>query len=117
MIPDSLLSKGEDASFLSHDGPRTSARLYLPSKGLGYSVRDPLCTTFTAARRDRNAPDFAWFSMPLIQYLTLRGFAVLVPNVRGSTGYGLSYTKHVDCDWGGQDRLDHAHAMKMFCQR
>jgi len=29
----------------------------------------------------------------------------------GSTGYGLSYMKHVDHDWGGQDRLDHVHAM------
>jgi len=31
--------------------------------------------------------------------------------VRGSTGYGLSFTKRVDHDWGGQDRLDHVHAM------
>src|SRR5205085_10544751 len=43
--------------------------------------------------------------------LTLEGFAVFVPNVRGSTGYGLAYTKHIDRDWGGQDRLDHVHAM------
>jgi dipeptidyl aminopeptidase/acylaminoacyl peptidase len=50
--------------------------------------------------------------MPLIQFLTLQGFAVFVPNVRGSTGYGLSYTKHVDRDWGGKDRLDHVHAMR-----
>jgi dipeptidyl aminopeptidase/acylaminoacyl peptidase len=57
-------------------------------------------------------PDFAWFSMPLIQILTLNGFAVFVPNVRGSTGYGLNYTKMVDHDWGGNDRLDHVHAMK-----
>jgi dipeptidyl aminopeptidase/acylaminoacyl peptidase len=49
--------------------------------------------------------------MPLIQFLTLNGCAVFVPNVRGSTGYGLSYTKRVDRDWGGQDRLDHVHAM------
>jgi dipeptidyl aminopeptidase/acylaminoacyl peptidase len=49
--------------------------------------------------------------MPLIQFLTLRGFAVFVPNVRGSTGYGLNYTRKVDRDWGGQDRLDHVHAM------
>ena len=58
------------------------------------------------------APDFAWFSMPLIQILTLEGFAVFVPNARGSTGYGLAYTKRVDRDWGGQDRLDHVHAMQ-----
>jgi len=36
---------------------------------------------------------------------------VFVPNVRGSTGYGLNYTKQVDRDWGGQDRLDHVQAM------
>ena len=49
--------------------------------------------------------------MPLIQFLTLYGFAVFVPNVRGSSGYGLKYMKQVDNDWGGQDRLDHVHAM------
>jgi dipeptidyl aminopeptidase/acylaminoacyl peptidase len=54
--------------------------------------------------------------MPLIQYLTLRGFAVFVPNVRGSTGYGLAYTKLVDRDWGGDDRLDHVHALKMLAK-
>ncbi len=52
--------------------------------------------------------------MPLIQILALEGFAVFVPNVRGSSGYGLSYMKHVDHDWGGQDRLDHVHAMTEF---
>jgi dipeptidyl aminopeptidase/acylaminoacyl peptidase len=49
--------------------------------------------------------------MPLIQFLTLRGFAVFVPNVRGSTGYGLAYARQVQGDWGGRDRLDHVHAM------
>jgi len=39
---------------------------------------------------------------------------VFVPNVRGSSGYGLSYMKQVDRDWGGQDRLDHVHAMKVL---
>ena len=61
--------------------------------------------------QSQERPNFAWFSMPLIQILTLEGFAVFVPNARGSTGYGLSYTKRVDRDWGGQDRLDHVHAM------
>lgn len=57
-------------------------------------------------------PDFAWFSMPLIQFFTLNGFAVWVPNVRGSTGYGLDYMKRVDRDWGGLDRLDHVAAVE-----
>lgn len=110
-IPDEYLAKGEDASFVSHDGLRVSARLYLPAKGLGFKGSRPLVYYVHGGPQGQERPDFAWFSMPLIQFLTLRGFAVFVPNVRGSTGYGLSYTKHVDRDWGGQDRLDHVHAM------
>lgn len=110
-IPDSLLSKGEDASFITHDGLRVSARLYLPAKSLGFKGPRPLVYYIHGGPQSQERPDFAWFSMPLIQFLTLRGFAVFVPNVRGSSGYGLSYTKHVDRDWGGKDRLDHVHAM------
>jgi esterase/lipase len=110
-IPDAHLSKGEDASFISHDGLRVSARLYLPAKDLGFKGPRPVVYYIHGGPQGQERPDFAWFSMPLIQYLTLRGFAVFVPNVRGSTGYGLSYTKHIDRDWGGKDRLDHVHAM------
>ena len=110
-IPDELLSAGEDASFSSFDGTRISARLYRPAKGLGYEGARPLVYYIHGGPQGQERPDFAWFSMPLIEYLTLRGFAVFVPNVRGSTGYGLNFTKQVDCDWGGQDRLDHVHAM------
>ena len=110
-IPGAYLAQGEDASFISHDGLRISARLYLPSKLLRLKAPRPVVYYIHGGPQGQERPDFAWFSMPLIQYLTLRGFAVFVPNVRGSTGYGLSYTKHVDRDWGGQDRLDHVHAM------
>ena len=90
---------------------RISARLYLPAQALGFQGPRPLVYYIHGGPQGQERPDFAWFSMPLIQFLALRGFAVFVPNVRGSTGYGLSYTKHVDRDWGGQDRLDHVHAM------
>lgn len=110
-IPESLLSRGEDASFTSHDGKRISARLYLPAKELGYQGPRPLVYYIHGGPQSQERPDFAWFSMPLIQFLALRGFAVFVPNVRGSSGYGLKYMKQVDRDWGGQDRLDHVHAM------
>jgi hypothetical protein len=78
-----------------------------PPRDSASRARGPVVYYIHGGPQGQERPDFAWFSMPLIQYLTLRGFAVFVPNVRGSTGYGLSYTKHVDRDWGGQDRLDH----------
>jgi dipeptidyl aminopeptidase/acylaminoacyl peptidase len=106
-----LLSPGEDASFESHDGLRISARLYLPSPQLGFDGPRPLVYYVHGGPQSQERPNFAWFSMPLIQALTLEGFAGFVPNARGSSGYGLDYAKRVDRDWGGLDRLDHVHAM------
>jgi len=109
-IPQPLLSPGEDASYISHDGLRVSARLYQPAADLGYEGKRPVIFYIHGGPQSQERPDFAWFSMPLIQFLTLSGFAVFVPNVRGSSGYGLDYMKRVDHDWGGQDRLDHVAA-------
>jgi pimeloyl-ACP methyl ester carboxylesterase len=110
-LPEEWLSPGEDASFTSFDGLRISARLYLPAPALGFEGPRPLVYYIHGGPQGQERPDFTWFSMPLIQFLTLNGFAVFVPNARGSTGYGLSYTKWVDRDFGGKDRLDHVHAM------
>ena len=110
-IPEALLSRGEDYSFTSYDGTRVSARLYMPSESLGFTGKRPVLNYVHGGPQGQERPDYSWFSMPLIQFLTLQGFAVFVPNVRGSTGYGLAYTKQVDRDWGGRDRLDHVHAM------
>ena len=93
---------------------RRAARLrprHQPGAELGYEGPRPLIYYIHGGPQSQERPDFAWFSMPLIQFLTLSGFAVFVPNVRGSTGYGFAYMKHVVRDWGGQDRLDHVHAM------
>lgn len=116
-IPQHLLSAGEDASYTSYDGLRISARLYLPAAELGYPGPRPLVYYIHGGPQSQERPDFAWFSMPFIQFLTLSGFAVFVPNVRGSTGYGFNYMKQVVRDWGGADRLDHVHAMTEILPR
>jgi esterase/lipase len=116
-LPGSLFSSGEDASFTSFDGLRISARLYMPADDLGFRGPRPLVYYIHGGPQSQERPDFAWFSMPLIQFLTLNGFAVFVPNVRGSSGYGLSYMKKVDRDWGGDDRKDHVYAMTEFLPR
>ncbi len=111
-IPHAALSPGEDASYTSHDGLRVSARLYLPAAELGFEGPRPVIFYIHGGPQSQEKPDFTWFSMPLIQFFTLNGLAVFVPNVRGSSGYGLDYMKRVDHDWGGQDRLDHVAAFE-----
>jgi dipeptidyl aminopeptidase/acylaminoacyl peptidase len=111
-IPEGYLSSGEDASYTSFDGTRISAKLYLPAAKSNFSGPRPLIYYIHGGPQSQERPDFAWFSMPLIQYLTLNGYAVFVPNVRGSSGYGLKYMKQVERDWGGNDRLDHVFAME-----
>jgi dipeptidyl aminopeptidase/acylaminoacyl peptidase len=44
------------------------------------------------------------------QYLVSHGLAVFAPNVRGSSGYGITYEKRSYRDWGGQDLADFADA-------
>jgi pimeloyl-ACP methyl ester carboxylesterase len=110
-IPDKYLSQGEDASYRSFDGLRISARLYMPSKSLGLPEPYPLVLYVHGGPQGQERPDFTWFSMPLIQHLTLNGFAVFVPNVRGSSGYGLKFMKMVDHDWGGKDSLDQVEGL------
>ncbi|MGH3141524.1 MAG: alpha/beta hydrolase family protein [Gaiellales bacterium] len=43
---------------------------------------------------------------------TCRGIAVMATNIRGSTGYGKSYQRLVQRDWGGGDMKDWEHAVK-----
>ena len=113
-IAPALLSPGEDASYTSYDGLRISARLYLPAAELGFTGQRPVVFYIHGGPQSQERPDFTWFSMPLIQFFTLNGFAIFVPNVRGSHGYGLDYTKRVDRDWGGLDRLDHVAAFEVL---
>lgn len=42
----------------------------------------------------------------LFQYLLMNGYSIFAPNFRGSTGYGLAFTKLVERAWGQGPRLD-----------
>ena len=49
---------------------------------------------------------------PLYQYLLSRGIGVLATNIRGSTGYGKTYQRLIQRDWGGGDLKDWDHAVQ-----
>jgi len=48
----------------------------------------------------------------LYQYWLNQGLGVLAPNIRGSTGYGISYQKLIHRDFGGSDLKDIEYAAK-----
>lgn len=48
---------------------------------------------------------FSWWD-PLSQWLAHRGYVVLAPNIRGSTGYGREFQEANRGDWGGKDLAD-----------
>jgi dipeptidyl aminopeptidase/acylaminoacyl peptidase len=91
---------GEDASFTSHDGLRISARLYLPAPALGFQGPCPLVYYVHGGPQSQERPNFAWFSMPHPIPGNER-FCRFCRMCAGS-GYGMSYMKWVDRDWGGK---------------
>jgi dipeptidyl aminopeptidase/acylaminoacyl peptidase len=59
-------------------------------------------------------PTWQWFDEfdPVIQFLVSRGFVVLLPNIRGSTGYGSTFRDLNRMDLGGGDLRDLAEAAR-----
>jgi dipeptidyl aminopeptidase/acylaminoacyl peptidase len=74
--------------FSSFDGLEVPAFLYRPR---GVPSPMPVIVSVHGGPESQERPGFNG----VFQYFIQRGFAVLAPNVRGSTGYGRSYT-HLD---------------------
>jgi len=84
---------GEAVEIPSFDGKKVPAFLYRPSTpGPAPAIID--VHGGPTAQSKRNFSAFR-------QYAVSKGYAVLVPNVRGSTGYGKSYTRMDNLDLGG----------------
>ena len=77
----------------SFDGREVPAFLYDPARGPG-------APAVILVHGGPTAQSLQRFD-PYVQYLASKGYAVLVPNVRGSTGYGKSYTLLDNKDFGG----------------
>ncbi|MEH7226147.1 S9 family peptidase [Bacillus sp. JJ1566] len=52
------------------------------------------------------------FFRAMFQFLVNRGYSIFAPNFRGSTGYGLEFTKMVEGDWGHGPRLDNIEGLE-----
>lgn len=96
-LPEALRSRemavGQIVHIPSFDGKPVPAFVYKPA-GAGPF---PAIIDVHGGPTSQSRREFGGFR----QYLVSKGFVVLVPNVRGSTGYGKSYTKLDNRDFGG----------------
>lgn len=89
------------------DGKQIPAWLYKP-KTAGENF--PVVLSIHGGPEAQERPVYNYGG--LYQYLLNRGIAVLAPNVRGSSGFGISYQKAIHRDWGGAELKDFEHAVK-----
>jgi len=80
----------------SFDGLEIPVHLFIPN---GTSAENPRPAVFYIHGGPQDHLDPVYDSV--IQFLANRGFIVVVPNVRGSTGFGKYYASLDDNDWGG----------------
>jgi dipeptidyl aminopeptidase/acylaminoacyl peptidase len=87
------------------DGKQIPAILYTP-KDIAPGEKLP------AIVHVHGGPTGQWFRGfdPFAQFLADRGFVVIEPNIRGSTGYGVEFRDAAIKDWGGADLEDVAAA-------
>ncbi|GBF11909.1 S9 family peptidase [Tepidibacillus sp. HK-1] len=98
-VPESDMVDPEVVRYPSFDGLEIEALLFKakPEVANGYTIFWPHGGPQAAERK---------FFRGLFQFLLGRGYTIFAPNFRGSTGYGASFTKLVEGDWGEGPRLD-----------
>jgi dipeptidyl aminopeptidase/acylaminoacyl peptidase len=104
--PDDLIEP-ELIEYPTFDGRMIPAWLYRPKNA---QERVPVVLSIHGGPEAQERPLYAYNG--LYQYLLNRGFGVLAPNIRGSSGFGISYQKLIHRDWGGAELKDIEHAAK-----
>ncbi len=84
-------------AYRSFDGLEIPAFLFRPERPNGVAVVYP-----------HGGPSslYACEWDPIVQYFVAKGYTILAPNYRGSTGYGLAFEHANYGDWGGGDTQD-----------
>lgn len=90
----------ETTSYPSFDGLEIPAMLYRPHKPNGAGL-----VWVHGGPNDQAV----YFWDAFTQYLVAKGYTVLMPNYRDSTGYGVEFERANYNDWGGGDAQDCLH--------
>ncbi|GGD60616.1 S9 family peptidase [Pseudoxanthomonas indica] len=93
------LVEGEVVAYKSWDGRSIQAKLFKPSKGVAPYPTVMLIHGGPAGRWSNKIIEWA-------QVLVADGFAVMAPNIRGSSGHSQAFMTSNRADWGGGDFKD-----------
>lgn len=91
--------ESRNVTYRAHDETMVPAILYEPRN---YGTRRPAVIWLHGGPTQQWGRGFN----PFAQYLVSLGFLLLLPNVRGSTGYGVRFRDAALGDWGGVDLAD-----------
>lgn len=100
-IDPALFVGHEYVRYLSSDGLEIPAILYKP-RDVSEGAKLPAIVIVHGGPTGQFFRNFN----PYAQFLTDRGYVLLLPNVRGSTGYGVEFRDMNIKDWGGGDLED-----------
>jgi dipeptidyl aminopeptidase/acylaminoacyl peptidase len=94
------LSEVKPVKYTAADGTKISGYLTLPHGKAAKAL--PLIVLPHGGPASRDQPGFDWWA----QALASRGYAVLQPNFRGSTGYGRTFLEAGFGEWGRKMQTD-----------
>jgi len=101
------LAEPEPVTWAADDGTVVHGLLWRPPD-TGAGTRPPLLVDVHGGPTGQST--VTWRPWP--QYFVIRGWAVLAPNGRGSTGYGRAYAQSLAGQWGERDVADVAAGIR-----
>jgi dipeptidyl aminopeptidase/acylaminoacyl peptidase len=95
------LVAGRVVRYPTFDGREIEALLFVP-RARGQGKRSPAIVNV------HGGPNWQWFDEfdAVVQFMVSQGYAVLLPNIRGSIGYGATFRDLILRDLGGGDLKD-----------
>ncbi|WP_290814784.1 S9 family peptidase [Halovivax sp.] len=104
LSPDTFVD-AEYVTYESEDGLEIGALLYDPRGGPARAADATGVPAVVVVHGGPHARSSKTFNLTA-QFLTTRGYAVLMPNYRGSTGRGREFKQAILGDWGGMEQAD-----------
>jgi dipeptidyl aminopeptidase/acylaminoacyl peptidase len=105
------LGEVRSITYPARDGTAIPAYLTLPPGRAPKSL--PMVVLPHGGPEARDVPEFDW----LAQFFATRGYAVLQPEFRGSTGFGTAFERAGERQWGGLMQDDVTDGVKAMIQQ